>query len=104
MILHKERICKYTYKILRTTECGYLACLPESFTKCSLIFLIPQGASFAERLESLTYNNLPLTAVGSNPAKNFGFFFVRKLSSYLTERPWFYTDTHSCLKAAYQCR
>jgi hypothetical protein len=29
----------------------------------------------------LPSNHLPLTAVGSNPNRNFGFFHVRKLSS-----------------------
>ena len=41
------------------------------------------GATVAEWLESLTYNHLPLTAVGSSLlARDFGFFHVRKLSSY----------------------
>jgi hypothetical protein len=32
------------------------------------------GASVAEWLRSLTLNNLPLTAVGSNPERDFWFF------------------------------
>jgi hypothetical protein len=40
-----------------------------------------QGASLAEWLKLLTSNYLPLTAVGSNPDRDFGFFHVRKLSS-----------------------
>jgi hypothetical protein len=36
--------------------------------------------SVAELLRSLTSNHLPLTAVGSNPYRDFGFFHVRKLS------------------------
>jgi hypothetical protein len=40
-----------------------------------------QGASVAEWLRSLTSNHLPLTAVGSNLDRDFGFFHVRKLSS-----------------------
>jgi hypothetical protein len=39
------------------------------------------GASVAEWLRSLTSNHFPLTAVGSNPDRDFGFFHVRKLSS-----------------------
>jgi hypothetical protein len=39
------------------------------------------GASVAEWLRSLTLNHLPLTAVGWNPYRDFGFFHVRKLSS-----------------------
>jgi hypothetical protein len=39
------------------------------------------GASVAEWLRSLTSNLLPITAVGSNPDRDFGFFNVRKLSS-----------------------
>jgi hypothetical protein len=39
------------------------------------------GASVAEWLRSLTSNHLPLTAVGSNPDRDFGFFHERKLSS-----------------------
>jgi hypothetical protein len=39
------------------------------------------GASVAEWLRSLTSNHLPITAVGSNPERGFGFFHVRKLSS-----------------------
>jgi hypothetical protein len=37
----------------------------------------------AEWLRSLTSNNLPFTAVGLNPYRDFGFFHVRKLSSKL---------------------
>jgi hypothetical protein len=36
---------------------------------------------WAEWLRSLTSNHLPLTAVGSKPDRDFGFFHVRKLSS-----------------------
>jgi hypothetical protein len=39
------------------------------------------GASVAEWLRSLNSNHLPLTAVGSNPDRDFEFFHVRKLSS-----------------------
>jgi hypothetical protein len=39
------------------------------------------GASVAEWLRSFTSNHLPLTAVGSNPDRDFGLFHVRKLSS-----------------------
>jgi hypothetical protein len=39
------------------------------------------GVSVAEWLRSLTSNHLPLTAVSSNPDRDFGFFHVRKLSS-----------------------
>ena len=42
-------------------------------------------------VKSLTQNHLPLTAVGSNLARNFGFFHVRKLSCQVTE-------CHLCLK------
>jgi hypothetical protein len=45
------------------------------------IILFFEGASVAEWLRSLTSNHLPLTAVGSNPDRDFGFFHVRKLSS-----------------------
>jgi hypothetical protein len=37
----------------------------------------------AEWLKSFTLNHLPLTAVGSNPDRDFGFFHVRKLSGQL---------------------
>jgi hypothetical protein len=40
-----------------------------------------QGVYVAEWLRSLTSNHLPLTAVGSNPNRDIGFFYVRKLSS-----------------------
>jgi hypothetical protein len=40
------------------------------------------GATVAEWLRSLTSNHLPLTAVGSNPGRDFGFFHVMKLSSW----------------------
>jgi hypothetical protein len=30
-----------------------------------------------------------LTTVGSNPKRDFGFFYVWKLSSWLRERRWF---------------
>ena len=33
----------------------------------------------------------PVTAVGLNPARDFGFFHVRKLSSWLTEHRWCYS-------------
>jgi hypothetical protein len=46
------------------------------------------GASVAEWLKSLTSNNLPLTAVGSNPDRDFGFFHVRKLSVVLLRCPF----------------
>jgi hypothetical protein len=42
---------------------------------------IGMKASVAEWLRSLTSNLLPLTAVGSNPGRDFGFFHVRKLFS-----------------------
>jgi hypothetical protein len=45
-----------------------------------------KGASVAELLRLLTSNHLPLTDVGSNPDRDFRFFYVRKL--YLTERWW----------------
>jgi hypothetical protein len=45
------------------------------------IFYRLYGASVAEWLRSLTLNHLPLTAVGSNPDRDFGFFHVGKLSS-----------------------
>jgi hypothetical protein len=44
-------------------------------------FILMKGASVAEWLRSLTSNHLPLTAVGSNPDRDFEFFHVRKLSS-----------------------
>jgi hypothetical protein len=44
-------------------------------------FNIKNKGRLAERLRSLTSNHLPLTAVGSNPDKDFGFFHMRKLSS-----------------------
>jgi hypothetical protein len=44
-------------------------------------FKLAEGSSVAEWLRSLASNNLPLTAVGSNPDRDFGFFRVRKLSS-----------------------
>jgi hypothetical protein len=47
-------------------------------------------ASKAEWLRSLTSTRLTLITVGSKLDKGFGFFHVRKLSSYLTERRWFY--------------
>jgi hypothetical protein len=39
------------------------------------------GLSVDEWLRSLISNHLPLTAVGSNPDRDFGFFHVMKLSS-----------------------
>jgi hypothetical protein len=39
------------------------------------------GASMAEWLRSLTSNHLSLTAMGSNPDREFGLFHVRKLYS-----------------------
>jgi hypothetical protein len=44
-------------------------------------FKLLYGASVAEWFTSLTSNHLPLTAVGSNPDRDFGFFYVRKLFS-----------------------
>jgi hypothetical protein len=38
-------------------------------------------ASMARLIRSLTLNNLSFIAVGSNSAREFGFFLVRKLSS-----------------------
>jgi hypothetical protein len=43
------------------------------------------GASVAEWLRFLTSNHLPLTAVGLNPDRDFGFFHVRKLSSIIIQ-------------------
>jgi hypothetical protein len=40
----------------------------------------------------------PLALTDLNPARNFGFFYVLNLSSLITECPWFYSDTRSCLK------
>jgi hypothetical protein len=40
-----------------------------------------KGASVAEWLRLLTSNHLPLTAVGSNPDRDFEFLDVRKISS-----------------------
>jgi hypothetical protein len=39
-------------------------------------------ASLAEWVRSLTSNHLSLTAVGSNPYRDFGFFHMRNLSSF----------------------
>jgi hypothetical protein len=39
------------------------------------------GVSVAEWLRSLTSNHLPLTVVGLNPYRDFGFFHVRKLGT-----------------------
>ena len=36
-------------------------------------------------------NHLPLTALGLNPARDFEFFYVKKLSSLLKEHRWFYS-------------
>jgi hypothetical protein len=38
------------------------------------------GASVAEWLKSLTLNNVSLTAVDSNPDRDFGFLHVRNTS------------------------
>ena len=59
---------------------------------------IKDGAPLAELLKSLTNNHLPLAYVGSIPARDFGFFHARKLSSKFTERRWFYSDAQSCMK------
>jgi hypothetical protein len=40
-----------------------------------------KGASMAKWLRLLTSNHLPLSTVGSNPDRDFGFFHVRKLST-----------------------
>jgi hypothetical protein len=42
-----------------------------------------EGASVAKWLRLLTSNHLPLTAVGLNPYRDFGFFHVRKLPASL---------------------
>jgi hypothetical protein len=47
---------------------------------------------------SLLLNHLPLTTLGKNPDRGFGFFHVRKLSSYVSECWWFYSGARSCLK------
>jgi hypothetical protein len=53
----------------------------------------------AELLNLFTPNHLPLAAVGSNPARDFGFCYVWiKLPSKLMELQWFYSSTFSCLK------
>jgi hypothetical protein len=51
------------------------------FMTISGLFIQIDGASVAEWLRLLTSNHLLLTAVGSNPYRDFGFFHVRKLSS-----------------------
>jgi hypothetical protein len=38
------------------------------------------GASMAKWFRSLTLNHLPLTALGSNPNRDFGYFHVRNLA------------------------
>jgi hypothetical protein len=60
-------------------------------------------ASVADRIK-LTSNHLPLIAVGSNPCRDFGYFYVMKLSSWLTKRWWFYSGTRSCLKKSINAR
>jgi hypothetical protein len=64
-------------------ECGnpkiskscFKAC---GFTECIRKYL---STKLTEWLRSFTSNHLPLTAVGSNPDRDFGLFHVRKLSS-----------------------
>jgi hypothetical protein len=65
----------YTYIQIQTKNVCFRQLQPE------LSFQNLLGASVAEWLRSLASNHLPLTAVGSNPDKDFGFFHVRKLSS-----------------------
>jgi hypothetical protein len=48
---------------------------------CPCFLILELGASVAEWLRSLTSNHLPLTSVGSNLDRDFGFFRGRKLSS-----------------------
>ena len=61
------------------------------FTEISRYFhlKIYIGASMTKWLLSLISNHLPLTIVGSNPAKDFEFIHVKMLSSYLTDCWWF---------------
>ena len=46
--------------------------------------------SVVEWLGLLISNHLHLTAMGLNSARNFGFFYVTKLSSWLREHQWLY--------------
>jgi hypothetical protein len=58
------------------------SCIIGSFGATVVLnFNINSGVSVAEGLRSLTSSHLPLTAVGSNPCRDFGFFHVRRLSS-----------------------
>jgi hypothetical protein len=50
-----------------------------------------QGVFMAKLLWLLTSNHLPLTAVNLNPDSDIALFHVRKLSSFLKERQWFYS-------------
>jgi hypothetical protein len=49
---------------------------------CLLINFLGRLIIMAKWLRSFSSNYFPLTAVGSNPNRDFGFFHVRKLSSY----------------------
>ena len=40
-----------------------------------------RGVSVNEWLKSLSQNHLPLTPMGSNPARHIGFFHMMKLTS-----------------------
>jgi superfamily II DNA/RNA helicase len=44
-------------------------------------FLWPLLVHIMAQVSHITSNHLPLTAVGSNPDRDFGFYHVRKLSS-----------------------
>ena len=48
---------------------------------CSSLYLFENGASVAKELGLLTLSHLPLTDLGLNLVKDYGFFHVKKLSS-----------------------
>ena len=52
------------------------------------------------KLGSLTMNHLLLTVLGFNPAKCFGFFHLRKISSKLIGHWLFYSGANMCLNNA----
>jgi hypothetical protein len=51
-----------------------------------------------EWLSSLTSNHLALTAVGTNPERDFTFFMWGNYLVSITDHRWFYLCTLSCLK------
>ena len=77
-----------------------------TFTKCvyrmkSFILYCPHVPFLAPIPKMLVQMcRLAYSGVGSNPTSDFGFFQVRKLSSYLMKHKWFYSGSCSCIGVA----